>query len=591
VVFLITNWRKIMLRNLLLTILFFVVICLETVFAQTTITINCNNTQSIVRYIDANSNYEYQTGSLYQMGRKDGSNGVYNASPEDIWRSQHQFLLSTIPSNATLSQVTLLIYASGYSSSYKFNVTQTSGTKSWGDLWSEIGSASIQESGLNYSSTSKISSSLLSAVNSARSNGNIYLGAFSQSEGSNNTQADLSLSLQITYTIPVTQVNITAQNSFIYGAINVGVNQSATQQTSPYPFTPTVGNTVNLGAIEQSYGGYNRVWNTTVPNNPSAWVKIVNYNRSTISSSINYSFTAATNDNNSTYEAGLRKLCSATFQNTGYQITINGNQYSSSGTVQVVEQNTVTVSTLSSYTNNGIDYTFSCWTNAGSNYSSPITVSSNITYTAKYIGTPNIANQSINFSTTLYSPIIVYWTDNPNTNVTQYLIYRRIGYIGTPTLIGTVGRGVQQLTDYTWTRMPWKVDTLLCYEVKEYYSIDQTYSPDYWAPVYGSSMWKSKNNNSLIGLASGIPTEYKLENYPNPFNPVTVINYQLPQDGFVTLKVFDILGKEVATVVNEYKNAGYYKVNFDASRLTSGVYIYTINTNNFFLSKKMLLMK
>jgi hypothetical protein len=70
-----------------------------------------------------------------------------------------------------------------------------------------------------------------------------------------------------------------------------------------------------------------------------------------------------------------------------------------------------------------------------------------------------------------------------------------------------------------------------------------------------------------------------------------VINYQLPQDGFVTLKVYDMLGKEVATVVNEYKNAGYYKINFDASRLTSGVYIYTINTNNFFLSKKMLLMK
>ncbi len=87
------------------------------------------------------------------------------------------------------------------------------------------------------------------------------------------------------------------------------------------------------------------------------------------------------------------------------------------------------------------------------------------------------------------------------------------------------------------------------------------------------------------------PTEYSISNYPNPFNPTTTINYQLPENGFVTIKVYDMLGKEIATLVNENKSAGYYKINFDASKLTSGVYIYTINAGKYSQSKKMLLMK
>lgn len=89
-----------------------------------------------------------------------------------------------------------------------------------------------------------------------------------------------------------------------------------------------------------------------------------------------------------------------------------------------------------------------------------------------------------------------------------------------------------------------------------------------------------------------VPSEFVLfQNYPNPFNPTTTINYQLPENGFVTIKIYDMLGKEIATLVNENKSAGYYKVEFNASKLTSGVYIYTINANNFIQSKKMLLTK
>ena len=81
------------------------------------------------------------------------------------------------------------------------------------------------------------------------------------------------------------------------------------------------------------------------------------------------------------------------------------------------------------------------------------------------------------------------------------------------------------------------------------------------------------------------------QNYPNPFNPSTTLKYQIPQNGFVTLKVYDILGKEVATLVNEVKTQGRYEVNFNASNLASGVYLYRLNVNDYVDVKKMILLK
>jgi hypothetical protein len=89
-----------------------------------------------------------------------------------------------------------------------------------------------------------------------------------------------------------------------------------------------------------------------------------------------------------------------------------------------------------------------------------------------------------------------------------------------------------------------------------------------------------------------VPIEYSLEqNYPNPFNPFTTIEYSLPQNGFVTLKVFNVLGKEVATLVNGQNEAGKHTINFDASALNSGVYFYRIDAGNFIETKKMILLK
>ena len=88
------------------------------------------------------------------------------------------------------------------------------------------------------------------------------------------------------------------------------------------------------------------------------------------------------------------------------------------------------------------------------------------------------------------------------------------------------------------------------------------------------------------------PVAYLLEqNYPNPFNSSTTIQYSIPERSNVTIKVFDLLGREVAILVNEEKQAAVYNVNFNGGGLASGVYFYRIETGNFVEVKKMILMK
>ncbi|MDP1678066.1 MAG: CHRD domain-containing protein [Bacteroidota bacterium] len=93
-------------------------------------------------------------------------------------------------------------------------------------------------------------------------------------------------------------------------------------------------------------------------------------------------------------------------------------------------------------------------------------------------------------------------------------------------------------------------------------------------------------------VISQIPQEFSLmQNYPNPFNPTTTISYQLSANSYTTLRVYDMLGKEVATLVNEAKEAGSYTAQFDGSKLSNGMYFYTLQAGNFTATKKLTLMK
>jgi hypothetical protein len=102
----------------------------------------------------------------------------------------------------------------------------------------------------------------------------------------------------------------------------------------------------------------------------------------------------------------------------------------------------------------------------------------------------------------------------------------------------------------------------------------------------------SEEGDKINNLSGNIPKEYNIFNYPNPFNPSTEIKFSLPKEEVVTIKVYNLLGKEVISLINHvYKEAGNYSVIFDGSNLASGVYFYTIEAGSFIATKKMVLIK
>ncbi|MCI0448415.1 MAG: T9SS type A sorting domain-containing protein [Chlorobi bacterium] len=120
------------------------------------------------------------------------------------------------------------------------------------------------------------------------------------------------------------------------------------------------------------------------------------------------------------------------------------------------------------------------------------------------------------------------------------------------------------------------------------------------ADVDGTEIYYKRNPTGnpvgITSINSEIPGEFSLEqNYPNPFNPKTIINFQLPSSNsgsnYVTLKIYDMTGREVSTLVNQQLNAGSYSVDFDGSGLSSGVYFYRLHAGGFSDVKKMNLVK
>jgi hypothetical protein len=118
-------------------------------------------------------------------------------------------------------------------------------------------------------------------------------------------------------------------------------------------------------------------------------------------------------------------------------------------------------------------------------------------------------------------------------------------------------------------------------------------------PLNGKSQYRLKQIDKdgafkytkTVEVASVILKYNLAQNYPNPFNPNTVIAYSIPASSHVIINVYNLIGQQIKTLVNEYQEAGSYKVNFDARSLSNGIYFYKIQSGNFVEIKKMLLLK
>ena len=108
-------------------------------------------------------------------------------------------------------------------------------------------------------------------------------------------------------------------------------------------------------------------------------------------------------------------------------------------------------------------------------------------------------------------------------------------------------------------------------------------------------VWSSVIDRTILGTEDNVkntPDSFSLyQNYPNPFNPATMIKYSLDRESFVTLKIYDSLGRLINTLVNKIQHAGKHEVSFKPDNLSTGIYFYTLRTDNYQSTKKMLFLK
>ncbi len=353
--------------------------------------------------------------------------------------------------NEIIDVAKLVVTTSSTSGSGNFNIkfigNSTSGPDA-DDFWLECNSGSYLGS-RPYSSGGNITVTDIVKNNIGNE---VWFGFYEGGNGS----AKLSVELQI-WTSFVPQVDITAQNNFTGGSIKVGVNTSATSRTSPFPFTAYPGNSINLEAVEQSNGGYFRLWNDTVaPNNISDWDR----NGEPRSDYQAYSFTATESDSNKTYTANLRKLCNQSFTNNfvgiSYKgnVTVNGSSHSAPTTdFGIVELNSISFSSAYFLTYNYIDYYFNNWNDGNTSNSRTINPDSHYGFVANYTGKASNSNRDLHFNTTdpVGTPVKVMWNQHPNSNVTKYEIWRKIGFnvTATPYKIATISRTSASTFTYT----------------------------------------------------------------------------------------------------------------------------------------------
>lgn len=164
--------------------------------------------------------------------------------------------------------------------------------------------------------------------------------------------------------------------------------------------------------------------------------------------------------------------------------------------------------------------------------------------------------------------------------------------IGSNIFAGSVGNGIWRTTNYgnNWTQINDGLGSG-AYNVLSLGAHDQYL----FAGTISSSIWRRPLSQVVTDVNDGAslqPSEFSLtQNYPNPFNPSTKISWQSPVGSHQTLKIYDVLGNEVAIIVDEYREAGSYEVDFSADQLTSGVYFYKLQAGEFISTKKMTLIK
>ena len=242
---------------------------------------------------------------------------------------------------------------------------------------------------------------------------------------------------------------------------------------------------------------------------------------------------------------------------------------------------------------NGIQYTFSHWDDGSTSKSRTLTPPDHHDYVASFTGKPVGVGYSLTFNSRdpIGSPIKLFWDDNPNSTVI-YKIYRKHGKFATTYQIATVNSGIETYTDYDMSRTNNNsTDNLTSYDVRAYYPTENSSAVEYFKSIYAEILAKQNGSNADSNNVTTEKKENSISCFPNPFNPSTTVYYKLKEKGQVMIKVHDMLGKEVAILENSVKPVGEYVLKFDGSNLSSGIYILTMQLNDYSQSHKIILTK
>jgi len=181
---------------------------------------------------------------------------------------------------------------------------------------------------------------------------------------------------------------------------------------------------------------------------------------------------------------------------------------------------------------------------------------------------------------------LLQWSRNNEADIQHYKIYKykdpTLGWVHYATTTSTIFEDINE----TISPIPVANEIWIYYRITavDYYPIESSHSNQVGIKVIGSPLDK-------LNIGSGV-NEYSLfQNHPNPFNPTTKITWQSPISGHQTLKVYDVLGREVAILVDEYRETGRYEIEFDGTNLPSGMYIYQLQSGSYAAVKKMILSK
>ncbi len=384
-------------------------------------------------------------------------------------------------------------------------------------------------------------------------------------------------------------LGVTVQNSYGGGSVTVDGNSVSSGTT----FNWHLGQNHTLAATDgATYGGIVQRFDNWSGNGAGAGI------------SVSVTISAA-----SPYTANFHNEYQVSFQNNfpgygnGGYINVNSTQYSSpTSTFAVAQGYSITggvTSTTQSF--NYIDYTFSNWSPGGSTSASQTFYpSGNTTYTANFTAKPQmVTNMSAGAPVGNY--VVVSWTDNPNSDVTQYRIYRKTKH-GSDNQVATVNRGVGSWTDWDFVVTGTGSDSMLTYSVYSYYSITGTLSDNASSIVYATFNPSIHRDDFIVFNGKEVPTTYSVGNFPNPFNPSTTISYQIVKNSSVKLDIYDVVGRKVRTLVDGDKSAGYYSVVWNGRDergrdVSSGTYLYrftAVPTNGekaFIQSGKLMFTK